>query len=98
LNREAEAGRDLERVEEALRRWDPIGVLSGLGDDEGPMDEYDSHAPQILGLLQRGADVAGIERELVRIRTDRMELGDGAYDDRTIAEDLMRWWASWGGT
>ena len=93
MNRQAQVRRDLVAVEAALRRWDPIGVLPGPGEDEGPMDEYDSYAPLLLGLLQKGGDVAVVEQELIRIR---IGMGLKAYPktDRPTAEHLVSWWSS----
>jgi hypothetical protein len=56
------------------------------------MDEYDSYAPQILGLLQMGADAVAVETELIRIRTERMELPPYPPSDRPTAEPLVGWW------
>jgi hypothetical protein len=92
LDRQAEARHDLEEVEAALRRWDPIGVLPGPGDDQGPMDEYDSYAPQVLGLLMRGSGVTEVEQHLVAIRTKTMGCPAHPPTDRSIAEQLVSWW------
>ncbi len=81
-------------VEEILRRWDPIGVLPGLGDDEGPMDEYDSYAPHVLGLMQRGAGTLEIGAHLSDLRTRQMGLPPSPQSDSRFAAELMTWWSS----
>ena len=86
---------ELEYVRGALRRWDPIGVLPGPGDDQGPMDEYDAYAPHVLGLLQGGADAIALERHLGEMRNRSM--GDAQprpASDRPAAEDIVAWWRS----
>jgi hypothetical protein len=83
---------DIADVEAALRRWDPIGVLPGPGDDEGPMDEYDSYAPQLLGMLQRGTDASGLEARLTEIRTRQMGLPVNSKSDSRLASELVAWW------
>lgn len=84
----------IEHVEAVLRRWDPIGVLPGPGDDEGPVDEYDSYAPEVVILLRDGAGVNEIEEYLHEVRTRRMGLPRVLGVDRPIAEELAEWWRS----
>lgn len=56
----AVAHEHIAHIETALRRWDPIGVLPGPTDDYGPMDEYDTYAPQILSSLSSSCSVEGL--------------------------------------
>jgi hypothetical protein len=82
---------DIAQVEEILRKWDPIGISPGPGEDDGPMDEYDSYAPRLLALLQRGARVDDIHEQLVLIRTVSMGL-DADPRDKRVAKELVSWW------
>lgn len=62
----------LRDVQRALwEHWDPIGL--NTPEDPGPSNEYDAYAPQILGLIYRGADDLAIARALLTIEVDRME-------------------------
>ena len=88
----AHAKADVTVVEEILRRWDPIGVNPGPGEDNGPMDEYDSYAPAVLSLLMRGATGLEIEKHLVRIRVEQMSHKAYPPSDRPIAAELVSWW------
>ena len=47
---------ELQAIRTILRSWDPIGMLPGPGDDEGPMDEYDDYAYGIRTLLRTNAN------------------------------------------
>ena len=82
----------VRHVESVLRRWDPIGVLPGPGDDMGPMDEYDSYAPQIVSLLSRGATVEAIAEHLEGIRTGMMGHPPLREVDERFAQELVSWW------
>ena len=56
----------------ALRsEWDPIG--HGQIDDL-PADEYESYAPSVVGLIERGADDTEIADHLALIESTRMGL------------------------
>lgn len=83
---------DVEYVQEVLRRWDPIGVLPGPSEHEGPINEYDSYAPQLVTLLRKGASVDEIQNRLVEIRTMSMGLPTYPEKDRLAAEQLVSWW------
>jgi hypothetical protein len=84
----ANAMADIATVQEALRHWDPIGVLPGPGEDEGPMDEYDSYAPHILSLLMQGCGAPEIQAHLILIRTRSMGLDPYPATDSRIAREL----------
>ena len=89
-----DTGGQLSYVQAVLRRWDPIGVFIGMGDDPDCAwrDEYDSYAPQLLTLLSHQARVNTIERELRRIRTQAMGLPPRADLDHPVAAELVCWW------
>ena len=82
---------DLSAVEETLRRWDPIGVMPG---EAGPKGEYDSYAPQLLGMLQRGSLPEEVQARLSQIRMQDMGLPEDELSDAQITAELVRWWRS----
>jgi hypothetical protein len=89
----ADVRRQLAGVESILRAWDPIGVLPGPDDDQGPMDEYDSYAPAILSMLYRGVTVQLLAEHLSTIRTEFIGLPRDLPRDTATAEKLCLWWA-----
>jgi hypothetical protein len=50
--------------------WDPIGVR-GIPE---ALDEYDSYAPPVLELLERGSQNEEVAAYLGRVECERMEL------------------------
>ena len=88
------AKEDLDSVCSILRRWDPIGVRPGPGENEGPMDEYDSYAPGILRLLLDGRDLVRITSHLANIRTVSIGLPEDHASDEAIAQELLGWWTN----
>lgn len=82
----------IRHVESVLRRWDPLGVLSETAASGGPLDEYDSYAPQIVGLLGRGAAVDEVASHLERIRAERIGLPPLREVDERFAQELVAWW------
>jgi hypothetical protein len=59
-----------------LRRdWDPIG---GGSIPDLPADEYDSYAPQVVSLLEAGADDAAITAYLKRLEEETIMVSSGA--------------------
>lgn len=64
--------------------WDPIG-------DGVPLDEYDTHAPQVWELLRSGASKDEIAAHLRSVRERSMEMG-GDEQDARAAEKLREWW------
>lgn len=83
----------LETVKEALRRWDPIGVIDLLLEDNLPPDEYDSYAPQIFAYVRDGADSATIAKQLAWIRSSSMSLGSTrpSEHEQELGEKLVAW-------
>jgi hypothetical protein len=56
-----------------LRRdWDPI---SGGADDGVPADEYDSYAPLIVGMIERGESDRALAEHLGRLEADVIGVG-----------------------
>lgn len=83
----------LEVVKEALRRWDPIGVIDHTGEDTIADDEYDSYASGVLKYLHGGANSKGIANHLAQIRTVSMCLGNKRASEREdeLGEKLVAW-------
>lgn len=60
-------------VADALRRhWDPIGLC---GMPELPADEYDSYAPEVLGMIKRAEPDDWIATHLGNLEAEDMGLG-----------------------
>ena len=85
--------KELSGVEEALRAWDPIGILNGPLDTRGPRDEYDSYAPVVLKLVLEGAPKAVIADHLASTRFNTIGVGPNraSEPEREIAERLCEW-------
>ncbi len=83
-----------KHVEDVLRRWDPIGVIAGSIEDGCPVDEYDSYAPSVVGLLSRGCTVDALASHLEKIRTEQIGLPAYQESDTAIAFELVSWWAT----
>lgn len=72
-----ETGRQI--VLRALRKWDPIGVIS-----ESNQDEYDLYAPRIEKLLIAKSNIRRLAEELYNIRTRLM----GLTGDREKTQEM----------
>ena len=77
-------------VQAILRSWDPIGVF--VMDPGWPADEYDSYAPQIVGMLAEGASVESVTKHLEHLRTKTMALPANREADTACARRLLAWW------
>ena len=63
---------EIRIVADALRRhWDPIGLgaMPGL-----PADEYDSYAPEVLGMIERADPDASIAEHLGNLEAEDIGL------------------------
>jgi hypothetical protein len=80
------------RVQEALRKWDPIGVCPGSG---APADEYDSYAAPIVRMLDGGASKEEIMKYLKSICVERMEIGFDRTHSEEIVGELLAFWPLW---
>jgi hypothetical protein len=69
-------------VEAALRDWDPIGVMDL---EDPPLDEYDSYAPFIVSMVDRGCTTEDLARHLGDIQSTAMGLGPDLANDRKTA-------------
>jgi len=85
---------DIEYIQAILRTWDPIGLFSAQAEERGPVNEYDSYAPQLVTLLRSGATAAKIQERLSEIRTKNMGLPESLKKDKLISEQLISWWES----
>jgi hypothetical protein len=84
---------DLKFVEKILQRWDPIGVIDDLKESGLPPDEYDSYAPSILTMLNRGANLEDIASHLGQIQSVNMGLGGPWPEkDNQTAQEIISWW------
>jgi hypothetical protein len=81
------------KVLEALRQWDPIGVL-GPGSD-CPRDEYDRYAPQIVRVLDMGTTADHLAQVLQRIAEENMHVKSNPARDKAIAGELVAFWKAW---
>ncbi len=77
----------VRKVAAVLRRWDPIGALPG---EDGPADEYDSYAPHIVTLAQRGDSLAQLVIHLHHLRTETMGMPANMKLDKEAAEEIIR--------
>ena len=80
-------------VEEALRRWDPIGVIQDLVEDGLPPDEYNSYAPTVLSHVISATDRMYVANYLAQIRSVQIGLGNGKPTEYEIvlSEKLLEW-------
>jgi hypothetical protein len=76
----------ISRVQELLRRWDPIGVLPG---EVAPADEYDSYAPSIVSLVAQGCSREQLCAHLETIRTRTIGLGPNHDRDWQTAGEII---------
>lgn len=74
------------RVEEILRKWDPIGVQPG---ELAPADEYDSYAPHIVSMVARGCSREQLRAHLAALRPGITGLDGDHETDWEIAGDII---------
>ncbi len=80
--------RQLEKIRQSLREWDPIGIRPGPGNDE-----YDSYASGVLKLLKARRDASRLEAHLGQLRKVSMGLQPDPRSDRETAQRICDWWA-----
>lgn len=83
---------ELRVIEEFLREWDPLGVISNLRQGGDVLDEYDSYAPTIHAMLGRGCGVEDLAAHLMRVQSESMEISPAAQRDRAVALRILEWW------
>ena len=72
----------LNVIKDALRHWDPIGVIDTSDPDSVTDNEYDSYAPGVLKYLERGDNAKGIANHLAQVRSVSIGLGNGKPSER----------------
>lgn len=77
----------LDKVQEILRRWDPIGVHPGEG---APADEYDGYAPHIVSLVVQGCSKEQLSAHLGSLRTDTIGVEADQESDWQFAGEIIR--------
>jgi hypothetical protein len=80
----------IRMVERLLQAWDPIEVIMDQVKEGITPTEYDSYAPRILGLLNRGTSEEALARELSLIRTKDMGLNPDEGHDIAFANGLLK--------
>jgi len=75
------------KVQEILRRWDPIGVHPGK---LAPADEYDSYAPHIVSMVAQGCSQEQLCTHLGTVRTDTMQVRANRERDWEIASEIIQ--------
>ena len=74
-------------VEEILRRWDPIGVQPGTF---APADEYDSYAPHIVSMVERGCTMEELAGHLEHLSMDTLGVGSNLKASQKFAAQIVR--------
>ena len=78
------------KVCEALRRWDPIGVFQIRAD--WSKDEYDGYAPELIQLLESGADAELVSAFLIKLASDNMGMEPNRERSSEVAQQLVDYW------
>lgn len=65
--------------------WNPIGF-----DDSLPADEYESYAPVVVGMFERGESNLEVATHLSRLERDAMGLSPRAPEQLLVAVGIMR--------
>ena len=83
----------LETIKEALRHWDPIGVIDFSEEDSVADNEYDSYASGVLSYLEKGANSKGIANHLAQIRYVSIGLGNDKPSEREdeLGDKMVAW-------
>ena len=81
----------LRTVERFLQVWDPIGIIEDEIDSGTPPTEYDTYAPKVLALLQRGVSTDDLVNHLSGLRRD-LGLDPDDMRDQEAAQSIIRWW------
>ncbi len=74
------------KVEEILRRWDPIGVQPG---NFAPADEYDSYAPHIVSMVAQGCSREQLCTHLGTVCMDTIGVEARRERDSEIADEII---------
>jgi len=84
--RKRDAMKRVSRVEEILRRWDPIGVEPG---NLAPTDEYDAYAPHIVSMVAQGCSIKELCEHLGVLRVETIGVESNESGDREIAGEIL---------
>lgn len=85
MNRKRDARAKVERVEEILRRWDPIDVRPG---ENAPASEYDRYAPHIASLVIHGCSQEELSAHLKSLRVG-LGFAASRQEDEEIAREII---------
>jgi hypothetical protein len=77
----------VEKVQEILRHWDPIGVRPG---EEAPADEYDDYAHHIVSMVAQGCSVEELSAHLGTLSAVTIGVGANQAKDRQTAYDIIK--------
>jgi hypothetical protein len=82
---------EVRRVEDIVRRWDPINAQPGV---IGPPDEYDSYAPHIVSMVKAGWSVDELANHLESLAVETMGVGLSSTRSRVhsseVASQILR--------
>jgi len=81
----------IRRVEEILRRWDPVGVKPGT---MAPLGEYDSYAPHIVSLVLSGHTEEQLAAHLEDLSISTFGVGSNRTRSAKFAAEIIRTTAS----
>ncbi len=86
-SRKRDAMMRVAKVQEILRRWDPIGVRPG---EIAPADEYDNYAPHIVSMVSGGCPIDDLRNHLGTIQVDEIGVEPNPDWDRKIASEILK--------
>ncbi len=76
----------IRRVEEILRRWDPIGVEPGK---VAPADEYDSYALHMVSMVEAGCTIEQLAAHLEDLATTTIGVGSNPEASASFAAQIV---------
>jgi hypothetical protein len=83
----------LETAKQVLRFWDPIKVINHDNDTSSTDNKYDSYAPGLISILEKGVNAKGVCDHLVKLRLSSMCLGTESPTEQEHA--IARWLVAW---
>ena len=84
--RKHDAMKWVAKVQDILRRWDPIGVRPG---EIAPADEYDGYAPHIVSMVAGGCSIDDLWNHLNTVRVNTIGVEPNPDRDREIANEIL---------
>lgn len=75
------------KVQEILRRWDPIGIQPG---EMAPADEYDSYAPHLVSIVAQDCSRELLCAHLEALRKDTIGVEADRETDCEIADEIIK--------